>query len=279
MRTYSEQEVADIIARAAERQTATARTSDRVGLTLDEIERLGADAGLDPADLRAAAAELDRGGIARRLSQTDTTVIAECWVGAPLTEEAWEDAVALLRERIGQSGAALLGGEPGGSVQQVGRAYEWASVDSLGIQTTATLSPRGDRTRVRVTQVVGLAKPKSEGQAYGGLLALIVAVITAIALGTAAGAGPPLVILGALAAFAATFAVAAPTITGFDRRWRGRRLAALDTLADELAGILSERAPDAAPLPDAPLRDAFEALEPDAADDARDAAPRGRGHA
>ena len=59
MRTYSEREVADIIERAAERQATADRTDDRPGLTLDEIERIGAEAGLDPAALRAAANEAD----------------------------------------------------------------------------------------------------------------------------------------------------------------------------------------------------------------------------
>lgn len=274
MRTYSEQEVADIIARAAERQAASSRTSERVGLTLDEIARLGADAGLDPDDLRAAADEIDRGGIARSASQTDTHVVAERWADAPLTDEAWEDTVALLRERFGPSAAAMLGGSAGGDVQQIGRAYEWSSMTGSGLQTTATVSPRGGRTRVRLTQHVGLANPRTEGLAIGGFLALVIAVITAVALGTTAGVAPPLVVLAALAAFAASFAVAAPGVTTFDRRWRDRKLDTLNTLADDIAGVLA--APAVAPLPDAPLRDAFEALGPDAA---RDASPRSRDRA
>ncbi len=276
MRTYSEQEVADIIARAAERQAASSRTSDRVGLTLDEIARLGSDAGLDPDDLRAAAEEIDRGGIARQTSQTDTHVVAERWVDALLTDEAVEDAVTLLRERA-VPGAALLG-ESGGSLKQVGRAVEWASVNGLGVQTTATLSPRGDRTRIRITQLVGTAKPKSEGLAYGGLLGGLFAAIAAVVLGKTLGLAAPIVILATLAVFAVTMAVSAPTITAFDRRWRSRRLAALDTLADDLAGIIVAPAHSAvrdAPLPDAPLRDTFEALGPDEeVEDARDMTPR-----
>ena len=285
MRTYSEQDVADIIARAAERQAARARTTERVGLTLDEIARLGADAGLDPEDLRAAAAEIDRGGLARQASHTDTTVVVERWVEAPLTDTAWEDAVALLRDHAGPSAAAVVGGHSGGTVQQVGRAYEWTHTSGLGIQTTATVSPRGDRTRVRISQLVGLASPRAEGIAYGGFLAVVVAVITAVVLGTAAGAAAPLVVLGTLAAFAATVAVAVPGTTALDRRWRVRKLDALETLADQLADVLSAPDSEAFPTasqPDAPLRDAFEALETDDAPldgEPRAAEPRAQGRA
>ncbi len=282
MRTYSEQEVADIIARAAERQAASSRASDGVGLTLDEIARLGADAGLDPADLRAAAAELDRGGIARQASQTDTHVVVERWVDAPLTDEAWEDTVALLRDRFGPSAAAMLGRTPGGDVQQVGGACEWSGMTGSGLLTTATVSPRGERTRIRITQHVGLANSRTEGLALGGILAVVAAAITGAALGSAAGVGVPVLILAVVAAFAASFAAASPTITALDRGWRARKLARLDTLAGDIAGILvaptTAPAEPMAPL-DAPLRDAFEALAPDEAEGEHAAAPRSRGRA
>ncbi|HEX9951833.1 MAG TPA: hypothetical protein VGB53_08700 [Rubricoccaceae bacterium] len=275
MRTYTESEVADIIARAAERQATTARATERgVGLTLDEIERLGADAGLNPDDLRAAAAEVDAAGrtLTRQASQTDTHVVVERWIDAPLTPEAWEDAVDGLREHLGLSAMAAFGGAAGGTVQQVGRAFEWTHTSSLGVQTVVTASPRGERTRLRMSQLVGLASSRTEGIAYGMGVAFVIAAIVLVALTKADVAGLT-TLMSTLAAFAASFAVAAPGTTTLDRRWRSRKLASLERLADDIAArlALAEPAPEpehalepehAAPVA-APLRDAFDHLADD----------------
>lgn len=67
-------------------------------------------------------------------------------------------------------------------------------------------------------------------------------------------------------------------IIALDRRWRDRELDDLAALSGRLAGILTAPGRDAAPSPDAPLRDAFEAREPDEEfEDA--AAPRSRDRA
>ena len=205
MRTYSEQEVADIIARAAERQAASAREPVRDGLTLDEIERLGADAGLDADDLRAAAAELDAAGrtLSRQASHTKTHINVERWIDAELTPEAWEDAVAEMRSQVGPSMAASFGMAAGGTVQQVGAAYEWTHTNGMGAQTTVTASPRGGRTRLRMAQLVGLASPRVEGVAYGLIVAAIVAALSGAAV--AAMGTPPLILI---ATVALSFAVA-----------------------------------------------------------------------
>ena len=302
MRTYTESEVADIIARAAERQATTARATERgVGLTLDEIERLGTEAGLDPADLRAAAAEVDAGGrtLARQASQTDTHVVVERWIDAPLTLVGWEDAVDVLRERLGISALAAVGvaaggtttvtpfsGAAGGTIQQIGGAFEWTHTSGLGVQTVVTASPRGERTRLRMTQLVGLASPRAEGIGYGMVAAFLIAGIVLVALSRADVAGVT-VLMSTLAAFAASFAAAAPATTTLDRRWRSRKLAGLERLADDVAARLAhpesgpehaapERAAPAAERDAAPLRDAFETLADDLPDATRDAAAPGR---
>ena len=240
MRTYSEQDVAAIIARAAERQAAAARTTASVGLTLDEIERLGQDAGLDPADLRAAAAEIDAAGrtLSRQASQTKTQVVVERWIDAPLTLEGWENTVYALRERLGVSAEAALGGAGGGTVQQVGAAFEWTHTSGLGVQTVVTASPRGERTRLRMSQLVGLGSPRAEGIAYGTAVALILGGIALVA-GVKLDVGALAAVLATLAVFAASLAIAIPATTALDRRWRAGKLRALDALADDLGAVLA----------------------------------------
>ncbi|WP_420456132.1 hypothetical protein [Rubrivirga sp.] len=231
-RTYSEGEIADLIARAAERQRDARQSEAGAGLTLAEIERVGRDTGIDPAHLRAAAAEMDAAGrtLARQSGHTRTHVTVERWIDAPLTPEAWEEAVAELQGRHGVDASFWLGQNSGGTVQQVGNAYEWRHTSSLGIQTTVTASPRSGRTRLRLRQLVGLASPTAEGVGYGFFLAVVAAPFG----GWLADTG-----WGAALAFLAVWLVAAPLIMALDRRWRAGKLRDLETLADDVAVVLA----------------------------------------
>ncbi len=295
MRTYTEHEVANIIARAAERQAEAAREPTRDGLTLDEIERLGQEAGLDPADLRAAAAEIDSAGrtLSRQTAQTRTQVVVERWLDGPLTQAGWEDAVAAAQDTFGADAGAAFGMTTGGQ-KQVGQAFEWTHTSGLGIQTKVLASPRGERTKLRLTQLVGLSSPAVEGAAYGGLAGFLVALVVGASLNGLGVAGVA-VFLAALVAFVLATAVAVPLTTTLDRRWRGKKLEALGALADQIAPLLvradpsvsgedvaealsagarpagaegAERAPQRAPL-----RDAFEALGDESDTEALGAGP------
>jgi len=61
-RRYSDREVAALIARAVELSRAPSPAPRAEGTSLAELERIGAEAGLDPSLLRRAAAELEPGG-------------------------------------------------------------------------------------------------------------------------------------------------------------------------------------------------------------------------
>lgn len=281
-RTYTEREVADLIGRAVERQQEASRRASSVGLTLDEVEHIGRETGIDPIHLREAAAEMDAVGrtLSRQSGHTDTHVTAERWIDAPLSPEGWEDAVAHLQDNFGLSMTAGMG-VAGGTVQQVGNAYEWQHTSGLGVQTTVTASPRDGRTRLRMRQLVGLGSPTKESLGYGFLLALVIGVLGALA-GSALGAGSGAVsMLAAFLAFAVAWAVATPVIAHLDRRWRAGKLRTLDALADDLSTILMtpasgasapDRAADPAHLgdrvPEAGLLDAslLDADTPEASD-------------
>lgn len=258
-RTYSEREIADLIERAVERQQAARTAQPGETLTLAEIERIAAEAGIDPKHIREAAGEMDAVGktLKRESGTTKTTVFVERWIDAPLTPEAWEDAVLELQDRYGASAAAALGMPAGGTVQQIGNAYEWRHTSGLGVQTTITASPRDGRTRLRISQLVGLASATTEGILYG-LGPAFLASLPMLALAEKLTGSTPLAAVGALMAFLVVWAISAPVITSLDRRWRTKKHAALAELADDLVPILgtvSEGAtPAATPLgmPEAP---------------------------
>jgi len=245
MRTYSEREVASIIERAVERQAETDQMEGAPGLTLDEIERLGQDAGIDPAHLRAAAQEMGTRGrtFSGTSGMTRTHVHVERWVDGPLIEEAWEDTVAYLRQHFGAEMSAVMG-MGGNQVQQIGQAHEWTHTSGLGVQTRVTVSPRGERTRLRITQLVGLSSTRVEGLGYGSLIALVGALIGG-GIGSSIVDGPAGAIVGMVVAFLLTLAVAAPIVTRLDEKWRAKKLRQLGELADELAPMLATEASNA----------------------------------
>lgn len=244
MRTYSEDEVSAIIARAVERQQEADAGATESGLTLDEIERLGRDSGIDPAHLRAAASEMDTVGrtLDRQTSQTKTEVIVERWIDAPFRIEAWEDVVAHVRQTFGASIGSATGSDAGETVRQIGSTYEWSHTSNLGVRSRVAVSPRDGRTRLRMTQIVGTSTPTVDGIGYGFLVALVPTLLVMLGLGqTDLGAGTALPIM--IASFLMFWAVCSPIVTVLDRRWRAKKLRALDALADDLTPILN-RTPD-----------------------------------
>ena len=233
-RLYSESEVAAIIARAAERQRLLPM-GDAVGLSLDEIERAGREAGLDPEALRAAAADLDAGLLDPRAS---LTAVAEEWADGPLHPDAWEDAVAALRLRFGPTMA--MGGASRPDARQVGGGVEWVHQSATGTLTTVSASPREGRTRVRVVAVqAGLADPRREGWLAGAFLALVPAMFAGALTAETLGFGDVAGIAAVVVVFALLFAMIAPRVTRYSQRKRDEQAVDVDRLARDLARDLS----------------------------------------
>lgn len=281
MRTYSEREVAAIIERAVERQAETDQMEGAPGLTLDEIERLGQDAGIDPAHLRAAAQEMGTRGrtFTGTAGMTRTHIHVERWVDGPLIDAAWEDTVAHLRQHFGAEMNAMMG-MGGNQVQQVGQSHEWTHTSAMGVQTRVTVSPRGERTRLRITQLVGLSSTRVEGLGYGSLIAFVGALIGG-GIGSSVLDGPVGAITGMVLAFLLTLAVAAPVVTRLDEKWRSKKLRQLGELADELAPILATTPSDVphathtAALPEGSSNESAARLDLDALDEAPDSEATG----
>lgn len=238
-RIYTEDQVRAIIKRAVELQEHTPAPTH--GLTIDELERLGEEVGLDASFLRMAASEVANTGqtLQRRSEMTDTLVVVERWIEGPLSAEGWEDVVAMLRERFGIDAAAWTGTSGmGGRVETVGNAQEWSHTSSLGVETRVGVSERGDRVRLRLSQRVGHAKPETEGKWYGAGLGVILGGIAGAIASSMSEIGAIFLIVFAVVTVLSTF-VAAPIIEGLDRRWRQKKLDGLNTLADEVIGTLA----------------------------------------
>lgn len=138
------------------------------GLTLEEIEQIAADSGIDPVYIREALA----GGA----SPSDTKKKFHI-LGAPLSievgkevpgsmsPEEWEQVVHEARRTMGKSG---------GMVQKLGNSLEWESPDKKFILTSLTATPSKDKTRFFVS---------SHFRKVAFLFYYVISVISLITLG------------------------------------------------------------------------------------------------
>lgn len=244
-RTYTEQEIAALLARAAERQRATPDTDAGPTLTLGEIERLAAEAGLDPAHVRAAAAEMS-GPAANSEKPSDVTF--ERWLDLPFSDIGWEDAVTELRARYGTNMAAYTAvgtTAAGADVSRVGAAHQWTHASMSGATTTVTASPRGDRTRVRLSYRTSahLSTDIATAGLYGLLASILPAFVVFVA-GVRADAGGLTIVLSVLVAVAAVTSLAAVLGAPAARRSRERQARRAAETMDLVVRRLEEAALD-----------------------------------
>ncbi len=235
-RSYSEQETAALLERAAELQALSARTSEKTGLTLDELEAIALEAGLNPEHLRQAAQEMETIGPALQSASTSTNathIFVEQWVDGDLSPEAVEDVITELRHRFDSDlGAMMTYGQS--SVEQYGRTVEWKHTSMSGIETRVQMRRRGERVHLRMGQRVGLAGNLTEGIFYGGILAALIGLVGA-ALADSGAMGIFVFLMAAL--------VAIPGVTYLDSAWRKKKHRELQALGDRLAVMIAENQP------------------------------------
>jgi hypothetical protein len=168
-RTFTKQEIEQIIKRAAELESEQLSKSNREmeGLSLDELVTVASDSGLDPEHVRMAVHELEKGAITESGSaegRTPDSVSAERWVNGRLSDELADAVVADLKHRYDASEAETSWHSEWhddeweehrgkSSVQKTGRSVEWKHIDKTGsLETRVLLQPRGKKIRVRVTK-------------------------------------------------------------------------------------------------------------------------------
>jgi len=222
MRVYSEQEIGAILKRTAELSKQVERSgSGDAGLSLDEIQALAADAGLDPNLVARAAAELsvpsgsdDKGKLFSPLAYTVDTEL-----GVPVDAEAWESMLPLIRETFDDPGV----------VSSRSGVVEWTCsvANSTKAQVYVRRTPSGSRLHVYWSNTLA-AIPFYIPTFLTFILSLPI-LFEELELGLA---GIP-IMLAATAAmfFVSTFAVS---------RLRARQVTKVDGLVQELTRIAHE---------------------------------------
>ncbi len=230
-RVYGEKEVSELLRRTAELQKQSANPTG-AGLTLDELEIVAAEAGLDPRLLRAAAAELKHkpeGKPALMLSsdKTSTHNLVDRWISGPISEEAWDDLVAMLRYRFDTDLGRAMGMPNYGSssAETNGRTFEWRHTSMSGVETRLLLRPAGEGHRMQMSQRVGWGSIGAESGTYGFLIASLIGFVAG-AVTSAALIGVGVLLLSLVASFAMVYSL--------DKSWREKKGRELEALADKI---------------------------------------------
>ena len=231
-RTYSKEEIAALLERAAELHAQEAQsTNEKPGLTLSEIEEVAAESGIDPLLVRQAATEMSG---APRLSSlktsetTDTHNVVERVIPGTLKPEAWEDIVLDLRHRYDSSWEKMMGVEES-KTEQIGRSVQWRHMNASGLETKVLIRPRGNKLHLVLRQRVGWAGSIASSISYGAIIALIAAMFT--------GGGTESVLIAAIVTIA-TLAVTIPLIYWLDKSWRKKKHREIESLADSISNTL-----------------------------------------
>ncbi len=186
VRRYDDREVAEILERAADAELTTQPASKgRDGLTLSELQRIGAEAGLSPDLIARAAAALDARGLpARRAHALGIPVaVARAFpLARPLTREEWERLVASFRATF----------RARGRVRSDGDLREWSNGN-----LQALVEPAGDGWVLR------FSTRKSDAAGLALMVPVFIVALAALVVLALAGTVDGLVTPGIIAAAAA----------------------------------------------------------------------------
>ena len=248
MSGFTEDEARQIFARAAERQHAVASRGE--GLSLDELQAIGAEAGLDPEHVAAAVAELRSGPAVEPVvvAGVDLTPRVVRVLAGELTDDAWADVVGRLRRTFGAQGVP----------SEIGRVREWTSGSSSALHVIAEPVEGGTRVTMET----------SKAHEAGGLRSLLpTAVLLSLGLSLLFAFGDFdatvwVIPVMTLAVCAAIYVAVRASLA----RWSDRRRSQFESLMDQAELLLRAEVPVGT---GAPRLDLDALAEPERGTDAR----------
>lgn len=193
-RRYTGPEIEAIFEGAAERSESggLAPTGDR-GLTLPELQEIGAEVGLAPEAVAEAATALDRPGGIRTALGLPVAVSHTVPLPRDLTGDEWERLVADLRQTF----------DARGEVEVHGGLRQWTNGN-----LHALVEPTGSGYHLRM----GTKKGNVPSLLGMGAVLLVVAVLAFVTMPTAGGVESGRLFVGVLMGLMGTGALAAATL-------------------------------------------------------------------
>ena len=238
-RRYNEKEVADIIKRASELQQLESTTESTTGMSLTELEQVAREAGLDPALVRRAAADVDTRVSDEKPSAflgAPTNLVLERTIDGEIPPDEYETIVLEIQRELGGVGQAST----------LGRSLVWTiqgvrgrRVSSRTVQLTVT--PRNGRTTIRMEESLG----QVAGGLFGGLMGGLGGGTSGIAMGIGMGVfHSPAVAAGLIGGMVSASYLLARTIFARMVRTRGERMQRLMSRLAEQVAATAVRTPE-----------------------------------
>jgi hypothetical protein len=224
---YNEAQVAEILRRTVELERGQAKSNS--GLSLNEIEAIARESGLDSSLVRVAARSLDRKRqeetLGARIAGAPVTRTFERVVEGEIDASHHEDLFAHLREAVGPLALRAP------IFSTIGRTLA-LSVRTQTATIEATIAPRDGKTWIRIDVGVG----QLAGGLFGGLTAGVSGFLAplAVALSIKAQAGVTVAVVGALGSVAGVFLLARSLFS-----WRaGSLYGRMEGLAESLDALV-----------------------------------------
>lgn len=175
-RLYGEKEIGQILQRAAELQHEEPPAPSADSMTLQELEDIAAEAGIDPAYLRRAALEVDIGTAERstwaKFVGEELLLVKEITVPGELREDGFECIVGVIERGTSEHGQSSM----------LGRTLTWrGETSSKYAKLQLTVASRDGQTSVRLEENL----TKSAGEIFGISIPFFGAVGTVFGVGLA----------------------------------------------------------------------------------------------
>ena len=137
-RRFDDKEVGQILKAAAEMQSSLTKTGSADGITLQELQRLAEEVGLNPDNIEEAARNLQP-DVSWKSRGSSNSSLLERTIRGEITEETWEDLVTEVRRITGKPGVTELNGS----------TREWlGGSETESVMFSATT--RGGRTQFKL---------------------------------------------------------------------------------------------------------------------------------
>ncbi|HYE94669.1 MAG TPA: hypothetical protein VD962_00540 [Rubricoccaceae bacterium] len=235
-RRYTEEEMRAIFARAARRRSDP---TDSAGLTLAELQEIGAESGISPDAIAAAAAELAvEPGERPTFLGSPTEVTRTRHLPGPVSDEAWRRMVGELRRTFGDDGAA----------GQIGSVREWTAVGRglrRDLSTRFAVEPDPSGTGVQLVIRQSTREIARVFTLVSVFTAAMAALFAAMAL---LGVDPAEMWPSVFILLAMTLAFGGGTQIGL-RQWARRQEGKFEALLDRMELLAREDQNRAAPVP------------------------------
>jgi len=167
-RIYSEKEVAQLIRRAVQLEadrSVTGEKKHRDGLSINELEKVAAESGIDPELIKQAAKEFDENSaskpiIEEKIEVNRTEIFSEKWIKANIDDDMRDLLITELNHRFGTSEDDInwwdqLWDSYAGKakIRKTSTSTEWNYTSEMELFTIRVLmQQRGEKFRIRVSK-------------------------------------------------------------------------------------------------------------------------------